>query len=303
MSGRRMRQPAIRLFAKEYEQSDLIEQGSGEFDPSFVITKLGAKVNRMLVAGLLERMERRDTDNGANYRGSLRDPTGLHMFNVGSFQPELHTEMEELLALHDKGDPILLLAIGKSNSYTRDDGGVFTSIRLEEFTQIDGEGYARWLVDTSDATLRRIEFVQRSRDLDPSSEDFKKVGIPADLTDGLIKGRGHYLEVDTDDFMLGVLQALDRASGNMTTLTTESIDTGSDGVSESDGDDNEVRAMIVEYLKSNDPGDGVHYDQLMEHLATCGISRSQGEVTADALQEEGEVYEASFGYLRHISAS
>ena len=56
----RGRQSAVRIFAQEYSESSLIERGVGEYDPSFVITKLGAKVNRCLVCGGLERMERRD---------------------------------------------------------------------------------------------------------------------------------------------------------------------------------------------------------------------------------------------------
>ena len=47
----RGRQSAVRIFAQEYSESSLIERGVGEYDPSFVITKLGAKVNRCLVCG------------------------------------------------------------------------------------------------------------------------------------------------------------------------------------------------------------------------------------------------------------
>ena len=49
--ARRVRQTAVRLFAQEYMDADLPEEGAGEYDPSFVITKLGAKVNRALVGG------------------------------------------------------------------------------------------------------------------------------------------------------------------------------------------------------------------------------------------------------------
>ena len=41
--------------------ADLPEEGAGEYDPSFVITKLGAKVNRALVGGVIDRVERRET--------------------------------------------------------------------------------------------------------------------------------------------------------------------------------------------------------------------------------------------------
>ncbi|GIS48399.1 MAG: hypothetical protein Ct9H90mP21_3060 [Methanobacteriota archaeon] len=78
---------AVRIFAQEYSESSLIERGVGEYDPSFVITKLGAKVNRCLVCGGLERMERRDGDSGPFYRGQVRDPSGTHYFDVAPSSP------------------------------------------------------------------------------------------------------------------------------------------------------------------------------------------------------------------------
>ena len=51
------RQSALHMFASEYGESTLSEKGSGEFDPSFVVTKLGSRVNRVIVAGLLERID------------------------------------------------------------------------------------------------------------------------------------------------------------------------------------------------------------------------------------------------------
>ena len=46
------RQPAYHMLASEFSEATLNEKGSGEYDPSFVITKLGAKVNR--VAGMMD---------------------------------------------------------------------------------------------------------------------------------------------------------------------------------------------------------------------------------------------------------
>ena len=58
---RRVRQSAIRMLAQEYSDASLTEMGVGEYDPSFVVTKLGARVNRALVAGVIDRMEREET--------------------------------------------------------------------------------------------------------------------------------------------------------------------------------------------------------------------------------------------------
>lgn len=300
------RQPAIRLFAREYFESDLVERGSGEFDPTFVITKLGAKVNRMMVAGLLERMERRDGETGANYRGSIRDPTGLHMFNVGSFQPELHVRMEELIARYEmNAEPILLLVIGKASPYQSDDGGVFTGMRLEDYTITDGTGYANWLVGAADATLRRIDVYQRSQDTDATVEAFREADIPNDLSSGLISARGHYTNVDPDVYMMSVLTALDRAEGNLSSLSQpEPSDAAdSDEGGQSGVDQSQVKEWICEYLLANDPGDGVAYDPIMADLAGRMISRADGEAAVDALLDDGMVFEHTFGFIRHIDAN
>lgn len=299
------RQPAIRLLAREYFESDLVERGSGEFDPTFVITKLGAKVNRMLVAGLLERMERREGESGANYRGSVRDPSGLHMFNVGSFQPELHVRMEELLARYERNaEPILLLVVGKASPYQSDDGGVFTGMRVEDFCITDSTGYANWLVDAADATLRRIDFFQKSQELDATVETFRQAGVAEDLISGLISARGHYSSVDSDVYMMSVLTALDRAEGNLSSLATP--EPAPDGGEETDGEqgagESQVKDWICEYLVANDPGDGVAYDAIMADLAGRGVNRASGEAAMDTLLDEGMVFEESFGFIRHIDA-
>lgn len=299
--SRFLRQPAIRMFAREHYESDLIEQGSGEYAPTFIITKLGAKVNRMMVAGLLERMERRDNDNGANYRGAIRDPTGLHMFNVGSFQQEMHGQMEELLSVFEQSsEPTLVLAIGKASPYTTDDGGVFTGMRMEEFTLINGEGYANWLVETADATLRRIDFFKRSRDLEPQRDIFSQVGIPNDLIPGLISSRGHYTSVDSESYMLGIYQALDSAEGNLPSLSSTPDDTASEDSNDAGNSTENVKEAIIQFLSTNNSPDGVAHDNVMQHLGGIGIDRATGESAVDMLMEEGLLTEATFGYLLYI---
>ena len=106
------RQSAIRIFAQEYSDSNLPLEGVGEYAPSFIITKLGAKVNRALFGGVIDRFERREGDNGPTYSGHLRDATGgVHRFQIAPFQPELHADAEELLARFESGDRFLMTII------------------------------------------------------------------------------------------------------------------------------------------------------------------------------------------------
>ena len=47
------REPAWRVFASEFNASTLKIKGEGEKAPSYVVTPLGAMVNRLFIVGIL----------------------------------------------------------------------------------------------------------------------------------------------------------------------------------------------------------------------------------------------------------
>ena len=147
ITRRAKRQPAVHMLASEFSESTLHEKGSGEYDPSFIITKLGAKVNRVVVSGMLERLEPRETSNGATiWQGQLRDPSGLHYFSVGDYESE---SMRELVIDASKklesGDTLMMLMVAKARFFQNDEGAIYTSIRPEEGAIIGPSRYRQWL--------------------------------------------------------------------------------------------------------------------------------------------------------------
>ena len=298
--NRRERQSAVRIFAQEYSESSLIERGTGEYDPSFVITKLGAKVNRCLVCGGLERMERRDGESGPFYRGQVRDPSGTHYFDVAPFQPELHPDAEELLARFETGDSILVSIVGRQKSNESEDGGVFTSIRAESFTEIDLEAYKSWLVEAADATLRRLEAYSSSQGLELTEESLRDAGVPDDLVAGMVKSREHYSEFDTEAYRVWILKAFSRALGRAeepteVTLSSDSLPVGSEPARSVENAD--PRDVILGIVNSNG-GDLVGYDDL---VAACVSAGSSGEAAEDAIEHlrdvTMEISEPRFGFF------
>ena len=298
--SRRERQSAVRIFAQEYSESSLIERGTGEYDPSFVITKLGAKVNRCLVCGGLERMERRDGESGPFYRGQVRDPSGTHYFDVAPFQPELHPDAEELLARFETGDSILVSIVGRQKSNESEDGGVFTSIRAESFTEIDLEAYKSWLVEAADATLRRLEAYSSSQGLELTEESLRDAGVPDDLVAGMVKSREHYSEFDTEAYRVWILKAFSRALGRAeepteVTLSSDSLPVDSEPARSVENAD--PRAGILGIVNSNG-GDLVGYDDL---VAACVSAGSSGEAAEDAIEHlrdvTMEISEPRFGFF------
>ena len=302
--GRRARQSAVRIFAQEYSESSLIERGVGEYDPSFVITKLGAKVNRCLVCGGLERMERRDGDSGPFYRGQVRDPSGTHYFDVAPFQPELHPDAEELLARFETGDSVLVSIVGRQKSNESEDGGIFTSIRAESFTEIDLEAYKSWLVEAADATLRRLEAYASSQGSELTEEGLRVVGVPDDLVSGMVKSREHYSEFDTEAYRVWILKAFSRALGRAeeepeVSIGNDSGEDDSEAVQSKEGAD--PRDVILGIMSSNG-GDLVGYDDL---VAACISAGSSGEAAEDAIEHlrdvTMEISEPRFGFFSSSS--
>ena len=316
---RSRRQTAIRLFAREFYESSLPDGGQGEYDPRFIVTKLGARVNRMFVAGVIERLERRDTERGPMFSGAVRDPTGLHLWSVGSFRPELHIEMEELVARFEGGDRFLMACIGKSNHYTTEDGGFRCRMQMEDYAIIDREVYANWLTETADHTMRRIDALNKAQAAETTDANaLRDAGVPADLIDGLGLALNHYGEWDAEGYKVGVLQALSAAEGRVVSFEEHEAETPSDsGVEDSEGastsaapepkeptpakaDDSDIESIVLEIIKTHAGAEGVDYDSIMKHCAQRGLSDEDSiEDTIYALRDDKcEIMEPRFGWFK-----
>ena len=304
-SSNRQRQPALRMFAVEFSQSSLPIVGQGEFDPSFVVSRLGAMTSRMLVAGVIDNMERRDTESGPGYRGRLRDSTGLHMFDVTPFTPELHADAEEILARFERGDRFLVLMLGRSRHYETEDGGVFTSIRAEGFREIDVTRYHVWLARTADATMRRIDSYRKSRELGKSESEYKSGGIPTDLIQGLLRSREHYGDIDDSVYEVAVMRAISMSEGlsppeekMSSSQPVEMSPAPQQPVDSLEGDEARKKAkeIILQSLSTSD--NPIDYDTLIRACSDFGIVRLTAEEVIDDLRDvEALIQEPEFGFF------
>jgi len=309
------RQSAIRIFAQEYSDSNLPLEGVGEYAPSFIITKLGAKVNRALFGGVIDRFERREEDNGPTYSGHLRDATGgVHRFQIAPFQPELHADAEELLARFESGDRFLMMMIGRARWFESDDGGIFTSFRAEEFTTVERSVYVNWLVEASAATLRRLDAYNLSLESENTNESLKSAGVPADLIEGMILAKNHYSSFDPENYKVGVLQSLSMAlSSNseieqMITSTEESTvlevpenspQMKNDAVKSDSKPTGDVDDVILNVIRSSSNPDGMPYDSIVLACVEAGFSRESSEDAIEDLRDiKCEIIEPRFGFFQ-----
>lgn len=125
------REAARRVFARELKDSNLTSKDeSDQYAPQYLLTPTGAKVNRIFIVGTL--IEKEDIGTDSEYwRGRVSDPTGSFLIYAGQYQPEAAQFLAECEL------PAFVAVIGKTSTYTTDDGNVLTSIRPESIQQVD----------------------------------------------------------------------------------------------------------------------------------------------------------------------
>lgn len=309
MRSRIRRQPALPLLASEFGESTLHQQGSGEYDPLFLITKLGAKVNRVIVAGLLERLEPRETANGATiWQGQIRDPSGTHYFSVGDYAPESMRELTiQLSSRIDDGEVIMLMMTAKARYFQTDEGAVYTSLRPEEAAVISRTVYREWLVRAAKGMLTRIDAHEKSINSEKSIDSLAKAGVPENLIEGLLLAGEHYGEIDTESYRLNILQTLDiaedkevstvpvvQAQKNLVVEESQS----EDKESAKENQEGDINSAILDLVKRLDKGEGVDFDTVLNNASARGYDRDAAEAALDELSEDGEIHEPRFGWFK-----
>ncbi len=159
------REVAKRLFAREFKDSVPVEKlGNDQFEPKYVQTALGEKVNRIFVVGVVTEAE--DVSNGeVMMRARVADPTGVFIVYAGQYQPEARDALRNLTI------PAYVAIVGKAHTYVKGDQ-VYTSIRAENVNVVDEKTRDRWVKETIEITKERIK---NSKAADEKKKEYEKV--------------------------------------------------------------------------------------------------------------------------------
>ena len=165
------REVARRVFAEEYNSSTLEHKGEGEKPVSYIITPLGAKINRMLIVGVVTDIEDVGEEGKPRYRARITDPRGSFYVSAREYQPSA------ALALSKISPPAFAAVVGKSRAYTPETGVKYLSIRPERIREVDAEARDYWTLETAKSTLQRIEAVREGFKMSgPTVSQLMKLG-------------------------------------------------------------------------------------------------------------------------------
>ena len=184
MSSIPTREVARRVFAREFNDATFsFKESDDDRAPVYVLLPTGQRANRIFVVGTLT--ETQDVGDESEYwQGRIVDPNGDTFFTyAGQYQPDAASMLRELEA------PAYVAVVGKPRTYETDDGEVNVSIRPESITAVTEAVRDRWVVETAERTIERIqhfedaehdEYVQMAEEeYDLPTENYRRAAVEA----------------------------------------------------------------------------------------------------------------------------
>ncbi|SDQ19961.1 RPA family protein [Natronobacterium texcoconense] len=193
------REVARRVFASEFNDSTYsFKESDDERAPNYALMPTGDRANRVFFVGTLTETE--DVGEDSEYwRGRVVDPTGTFFVYAGQYQPEAAA------ALRDTEPPAYVSVVGKPRTYETEDGTVNVSVRPESISVVDEATRDRWVVETAERTLERIEAFQEWE----AEQEAPESGSTAPTNEYAQMSRERY-DSPVENYRRDVIQALEQ---------------------------------------------------------------------------------------------
>jgi RPA family protein len=302
------REVAWRVFAWEFNRSNMHISEGDERAPNYIITPTGVKCNRLFIVGVVTEVENIGKDNTL-WRGRVADPTGVFTVYAGQYQPESAIFLSEL------NIPAYVAVVGKARKFEPEEGSVYTSVRPEEINNADEKLRDRWVLDTSERTLERIRYIEDALSSGKSGYDLKEYllgkGINAMLVDGAVKAVEHYKNLDKTiaELKNAVIHAIETVASDGETIVDdiatppemkEAVAEEENAEPELKKPETEPKEIIAGIVDKLDTGKGISYSIVVDAAQKAGIYSDAVESGIKELMDEGRCYEPKIGLLRKV---
>ena len=301
------REHAWRVFAAEFNDSQSEERGTGEMAPSYVITPLGGKVNRLFFVGVLTDVEPVSEDGGF-VRAHVSDPTGVFTLYSGQYQPEITEQLSSMEI------PTFVAVMGKSRSYIPEDGEMmYASVRPQQIAVVTPDVRDEWIVEACKHTLKRLEATIEAQKMSDNFEsELLNLGFPRFLAQSVDLAQKRYDHIDINRYQTMIQEALD--------YVIEGPGMAVNSVDETSGKDSDVNAKkqpivppnqqetsdemqeaedtVLEVIKELEGKDGALWDQITEKCESKGLDVDMIEEALNGLMEKGLIYEPVLGTIK-----
>lgn len=323
------RETAWRIFAGEFNDSTVEIKGEGEMAPSYVVTPLGAKVNRLFVIGVLTDVEN-ISENGELVRAHISDPTGVFTLYSGQYQKEATDSLTNIEV------PAFVAVIGKARTYSPEEGTIYVSIRPERVMEVNAEIRDRWILETCKSTKDRIEAYFEAMKMSESNvNDLKKLGYSKELSEGIVEALKKYGSIDLNRYVTLIQESLQYLRPDKETLPDLKIDEQVEEKEEikvEEKKEEEVKPVeetleveapieikpkeekqeeakeedkfaenedtVLDTIKKIEGDDGAPWDLITEKCEKAGLDKDSIEEALTSLMDKGLIYEPILGTIK-----
>ncbi len=282
------REPAWRVFAAEFNSSKYYIKATEPKMPSYVVTPLGAKINRVFAVGVLTEV-RLITEEVIKAR--IADQTGAFYILAGKFNPEARQILETVKV------PQFMAVIGKVNVYNPRDELMYVSIVPERVKVVDEVLRDYWVFDTARRLKIRIDAMNEALKMEsPTLDNLIALGFSKRIADGVISALKYYQKINVEKYMDMLKDALKhllpeyRAIGyELPTIEEEE---------EEEETKEEYEKLVLKLIAELDrDGKGASYEELLER---ANLPEETLDEVLLSLQEKGEIYEPYLGRFKKI---
>jgi RPA family protein len=197
------REPAWRVLSGEINASKHILKSSNSKEPNYVLTPLGAKINRVYIVGEAFEVEDMGNEGRSFFRIKVSDPTGIFYLAVGEYQPSA------LGTLRNIEIPSCIAVVGKLKSYEPENGGLYLSIRPEYIYPANPEIRDCWLFTAVQSLKSRLEAVVEAQKLsNPTIAQIKALGYSSTIAEGVIEAIELYGRTSLEEYEIYLKDAL-----------------------------------------------------------------------------------------------
>ena len=303
------RETAWRVFAGEFNDSTVELKGQGEMSPSYVVTPLGAKVNRVFIIGVLTDVEK-ISEEGELLRAHLSDPTGVFTLYSGQYQKDVTDTLSKIEV------PAFVAVVGKARTYSPEEGTLYVSVRPEKIMEVSADIRDKWILETSKNTKDRIEAILEAMKMDQSNtQELKKLGYSIELSEGIVEALKSYGKIDVNKYVRIIHESLQYLKPRRETLPDlektpkkenfvkkekELVIEKEVKNKEVEKKDNfeETEKIVLEVIKKVEGEDGAPWDIITEKCEKAGLDKDSIEEALNSLMDKGLIYEPVLGTLK-----
>ena len=307
------REPGILVLAQELSSSIEKHVEDREYSPTYLISEIGGKLSRVLIAGVLDQIENRGSEEDPFYTARVIDPNGDYYYlQAGQYNPEGAAALSKL----EIGVPVL--CVGKVRARTPEDSErTYVSVQPESIRAVTMNEVNHWAVRACDALMLRIKATKAFE----NEDEFGKLKLNDREIDGIKLSKDFYQSIALENYQALLYNCLTRlAGGEVETPESEftgefesagnNIDTTSkikeskeetevptkETTETKKSDVNESKVMAL--IQKMDEGDGIYYDDLGIAISMEGVDGPMLDEILDSLTDQGLIYQPRFNHYK-----